>query len=157
MTLTAETEPDSSVTVDEPDTTVTVDEPGGTVTVDTSALIALLADEAPAEEISATLEAATTRLISAGTYVELGIVLGGRGSPLTAAEVVRDLGLTVVAVDDDLAEAAVQAWHRFGRTRHPAALNYGDCFSYALASTRGTPLVATGDDFRRTDLTVLPR
>lgn len=54
-----------------------------------------------------------------------------------------------------LAEHAIRAWRRFGRGRHPAALNYGDCFSYALAATRGVPLLCVGNDFRQTDLEVL--
>ena len=66
-------------------------------------------------------------------------------------------GIEVVAVDQDQAETARQAWRRFGKGRHPAALNYGDCFSYALAKSRRLPLLFRGNDFVRTDIeAVLP-
>lgn len=131
-------------------------EQDGAVTVDTSAVIALLEKEPQAADIEEALQGASARLLSSGTYVELGIVLAGRGSGVSAAAVVEQLELTVVPVDEGLAELAVQAWRRYGRTKHPASLNYGDCFSYALATMWQTPLVAIGNDFRQTDLVVIP-
>ncbi len=59
----------------------------------------------------------------------------------------------ILAVDSS-ADAAIRAWRRFGKGRHPAALNFGDCFSYALAATHGVPLLCVGNDFKQTDLDV---
>ena len=126
------------------------------VAVDTSAVIALLEQEPPAAAIEEALREASARLLSAGTYAELGIVLAGRGSAVSTASVVEQLELTVVPVDDGMAELAVQAWQRYGRTKHPAALTFGNCFSYALAKMRHTPLVAIGNYFRQTDLAIIP-
>ena len=64
--------------------------------------------------------------------------------------------IEVVAVDQDQAEIARLAWRRFGKGRHPAALNYGDCFAYALAKSRRAPLLFTGNDFERTDIAQVP-
>ncbi|MGF6228136.1 uncharacterized protein with PIN domain [Inquilinus ginsengisoli] len=66
------------------------------------------------------------------------------------------LDVETVPVDADQAQMARRAWRRFGKGRHPAGLNYGDCFAYALAATRGEPLLFKGDDFSRTDLTAAP-
>ena len=65
------------------------------------------------------------------------------------------IGADIVPVDADQAEEARRAWRRFGKGRHPAGLNYGDCFSYALAKARGAPLLFKGDDFRRTDIVAM--
>jgi ribonuclease VapC len=93
--------------------------------------------------------------MSAATYLESSIVLASRFGD----EAVQDLRLyldeadvEIVPVDRALADAAVEAWLRFGKGRHPAALNFGDCFAYALASLRGAPLLFIGDDFARTDI-----
>lgn len=101
------------------------------------------------------------RLLSAATLVEAAIVLetrfgdgGGRELDLWLVKV----GIEVVAVDADQAEVARRVWRRFGKERHAAGLNFGDCFAYALAITRGERLLFKGDDFSKTDVTsALPR
>ena len=94
-------------------------------------------------------------LISAATVLEATIVLetrlgdaGGREFDLWLLK----LGAEIVPVDAEQMDAARRAWRRYGRGRHPAALNYGDCFSYALALTRAEPLLFKGEDFGRTDV-----
>jgi ribonuclease VapC len=94
-------------------------------------------------------------LVSAATLVETSIVIESRYGP----EGVRDLdlllaaaGAEVIAVDADQAEVARRAFSRFGKGRHPAALNFGDCFSYVLAVTRAEPLLFKGADFIHTDV-----
>lgn len=126
------------------------------VAVDPSALVAILEGEEGAAWLVDVLADADERLIAAASLVELGIVVEARTSgAVTAGRLLREAGLTVVEVDEDFAESAVDAWRRFGKGRHPAGLNYGDCFSYALAARQGVPLVCTGGDFSRTDLHVL--
>jgi ribonuclease VapC len=95
------------------------------------------------------------RLISAATVLEATIVLetrlgdaGGREFDLWLLKV----GAEVVPVDAEQTEATRRAWRRYGKGRHAAGLNYGDCFSYALALTRGEPLLFKGDDFAKTDI-----
>ena len=95
------------------------------------------------------------RLISAVTVLEATIVLetrlgdaGGREFDLWLLK----LGAEIVPVDAEQMDAARRAWRRYGKGRHPAALNYGDCFSYALALTRGEPLLFKGEDFAGTDV-----
>jgi ribonuclease VapC len=80
-----------------------------------------------------------------------------RGKPSSGIvrRVLRDAEITVAPLDLPLAERALDAWRRFGKGRHPAALNLGDCFSYALAEASGCPILCVGDDFARTDLPVL--
>lgn len=122
------------------------------VVLDTSALVALVRAEAGSESLAATLRETSDRLISAPTVVELGLVLEG-GKSLAVGEhrrVVRDFDLQVVAFTAEHAERAVDAWRRFGKGRHPAGLNFGDCCTLALAEDLGLPILCTGDDFRRT-------
>jgi ribonuclease VapC len=125
------------------------------IAVDTSALVAVVLGEPDAERLLAALQNDQTRLSSV-SLAEAGIVVEARQGPDAA----RDLRLlvdgtidTLVAVDADHADAAVQAWRRFGKGRHPAALNFGDCFAYAVARLAAVPLLFTGDDFAQTDLT----
>lgn len=127
------------------------------VVVDTSALVAILTDEPGRPWLAEQLAAASTRLIAAPTVVELGIVLEARAPASTgiARRALRDSQIVVVPFDEHLAERALDAWRRFGRGRHRAALNYGDCFTYALAEETGHPIVCVGDDFAGTDLPVL--
>lgn len=65
---------------------------------------------------------------------------------------IADFALTVIPVDEEQTRAAMSAWRRFGKGRHPGGLNFGDCFAYALAEIRGLPLLYVGDDFARADL-----
>jgi len=123
--------------------------------IDTSALVALLLGEPDADRIAQAIEHSSPRLLSAANLLETSIVIESRKGDAGGREL--DLliyrgEIEVVAVDQDQAEAARSAWRRFGKGRHPAALNYGDCFAYALASTRRLPLLFCGDDFARTDI-----
>lgn len=123
--------------------------------LDTSALLAILQDEPERRAFNEAIEAADTRLMSVATFVEVSIVLEARHG----AEAVNDLdlfmeraGITLVPVDLEQARVARRALGRFGKGRHRAGLNFGDCFVYALASVLGEPLLHKGDDFVHTDL-----
>ena len=123
--------------------------------VDTSALIAVILGEPDAEAHLATMVRADTLAVSAVTLVESLIVVEARQGPEAASDLVAllaELEAEVVALDASQAEAAASAWRRFGKGRHPAALNLGDTFAYALAITRGDPLLFTGRDFSATDV-----
>jgi ribonuclease VapC len=126
--------------------------------IDTSAVVAVLFGEAGGDELAAHLEGALARLMPAATRVELGIVVEGRLGP-SGQDVVdrflRDAQLEIVPVDSDLADRAVSGWRRYGKGRHPAALNFGDCFTYALADRTGYPVLCVGNDFAATDITVI--
>src|SRR5918998_1129732 len=124
--------------------------------IDTSALVAILQREPERRAFIEAIEAADARLMSVATFVEISIVLEVRHG----AEGLRDLdhfigraGIELVPVDDEHGGVARTAFSRFGRGRHPAGLNYGDCFSYALAISTGEPLLFKGDDFVHTDVT----
>jgi len=122
------------------------------IAVDTSALMALLLGEAAADAIADALETADTLIISAGTVAEALIVAERRGLEQEMRALIDGLGMEVAPVNAAAAAAIAQAYKRWGKGVHPAALNFGDCFAYALASDRGVPLLFTGDDFARTDL-----
>jgi len=127
--------------------------------VDTSAVVAVLEGEPDTEAVIETLDRAEWRLMSAATLVELGIVVQARLGPVGALAVerfLRDGEIDVVAFDRPQVDRALDAWRRFGKGRHPAALNLGDCYVYALAAERGLPVVCTGNDFAQTDLDVVP-
>lgn len=124
------------------------------IAVDTSALVAVVLGEADAEQFLEALQSNDTRL-SVVSSVEAQVVVESRQGPDAA----RDLRLLTDAVIDEIAvvdeahaAAATAAWRRFGKGRHPAALNFGDCFAYAVASLDGLPLLYKGDDFAQTDL-----
>lgn len=130
-----------------------------TIVVDTSAVVAILVNESAVDDVIAALDVAEERLMSAATLVELGIVMEERLGPAGALAVdrfLRDGEVNVVAVDRRQADRALDGWRRFGKGRHEAALNLGDCFTYALASDRDLPVLCTGNDFRKTDLLVWP-
>ena len=127
--------------------------------VDSSAAVAILLQEPAAEGLLAAIDAAEDRLVSASTLVELGIVLQARlGAPGRGVtdRFVRDGGLDVVPFDREQADRALDGWRRFGRGRHRAALNLGDCFTYALAVVHDLPILCIGDGFHRTDASVVP-
>lgn len=92
--------------------------------------------------------------MSAATLVETGIVVEARQGPDATRDLqlLVDAAIEVVPFDGDHARAAIMAWNRFGRGRHPAGLNLGDCFSYATASLAGVPLLYKGSDFGLTDI-----
>lgn len=123
--------------------------------IDTSALVAILRDEPERRAFIDAIDAADVRLLSAATFVEIAIVVEARHG----AEGARAMDLflaraavEIVPVDLDQARTARDAFVRFGRGRHRAGLNYGDCFSYALAQERGEPLLFKGEDFTHTDI-----
>lgn len=124
--------------------------------IDTSAVIACLLDEPERAGFVQAIGAATVRLISVVGFVEASLVILGRkgGIGLTDLEdFLHDGGIERVAVDERQADAAVEAFRRFGRSRHPARLNIGDCFAYALAKVTSEPLLFKGSDFSQTDIT----
>lgn len=124
--------------------------------IDSSALLAILLGEEDRQAHLDALAAAPQRRMSAATYVEIGIVVDSRRDAVLGRgldELLREFSVTIEAVSPEQADAARAAHRDFGRgTGHPAKLNFGDCFSYALAATRGEPLLFTGDDFTHTDV-----
>ena len=115
----------------------------------------MLLDEANAASIALAIESASHRLLSAANLLETSIVIESRKGEAGGRELDLLLfraAIEVVPVDFDQAEIARVAWRRFGEGRHPAGLNYGDCFAYALAKARGLPLLFQGDDFSQTDI-----
>ena len=122
------------------------------IVADTSALMAVLLDEPGAEDCIAVLEAEAEVLLSAGTMAEALIVAGRRNVGVEMAALIDDLGLTVEPVSPADARRVALAYARWGRGIHPAGLNFGDCFAYALATARDVPLLYVGEDFARTDV-----
>jgi ribonuclease VapC len=123
--------------------------------IDTSALLALLFNEPEADDIELALDDDPVRLMSAANYLEAAIVVEARLGAAGGREfdlLVHKAGIDIVPVTVEQSEVARTAWRRFGRGRHEADLNFGDCFSYALAATSGEPLLFKGDDFGKTDL-----
>ena len=127
--------------------------------IDTSALVAIFIQEAGYEGLVDAVAEASAAAVGAPTLVEAGIVLSVRmridARPLLA-RFLHDFGIMVIPFGEDHWREALDAFNRFGRGKHPAALNLGDCFSYAVASLAEQPLLCVGDDFRKTDLAVLP-
>ena len=125
------------------------------IVLDTSAILAVLEREPEAEGFIRKMADAPGCLVSAATLVEAGIVTlarrGPAGSHFLSALLVR-AGVHTVEVDDEQAQVAVEAYQRYGKGRHPAGLNFGDCFSYALARAKGAALLYKGDDFSQTDV-----
>lgn len=127
--------------------------------IDTSALIALLSMEAEAARLATALESDPNRLISAASIVEAGLVVESRYGAAGGRELdllIAKSGLSIEPVTAEQAEIAREAWRRYGKGRHSASLNFGDCFSYALAKATGEPLLFKGDDFPKTDIAVVP-
>jgi ribonuclease VapC len=126
--------------------------------VDTSALIALLRDEPDALRFAAALATrAEAKHLSAANYLEAAIVIDGSRDPVASRrldEVIAKANIAIEAVTAEHAQIARAAYRDFGKgSGHPAGLNYGDCFAYALAKATGERLLFKGDDFARTDLT----
>ncbi len=122
------------------------------IAVDTSALMAILFDEPEAAECADALASSHPVLISAATVAEALIVAQGRGVRAQMETLLDGLGLEVVPLDPAAARRAADAYARWGRGFHAAALNLGDCFAYALAHSAQCPLLFVGGDFARTDL-----
>jgi ribonuclease VapC len=126
--------------------------------VDTSAIMAVLLAEPTASPIARALGAANSPIMSAPTLAELTILAEARCGEAGSAvlrSLLDDAEIDVFPISGPMAEHAAVAWRRFGRGRHPAALNYGDCFTYALASHSELPILCVGDDFARTDAEVV--
>lgn len=123
--------------------------------VDTSAVIAILLGESDAPHYASALSAASELRMAAPTWLETALVATARCVGDGYLELVGFLdfvGVEVVPVDMALAQIAYDGWTRYGKGRHPAGLNYGDCFSYALAKQRDEPLLFKGADFALTDI-----
>lgn len=124
--------------------------------IDTSAVLAILFAEDDAACYASAIAGAEVRLMSAVNYVEAGVVIdnqaSGNGGRQFDAFMAR-ADIVVEAVTREHAEIARQAYLDFGKGHHPARLNFGDCFAYALARATGLPLLFKGEDFRKTDLT----
>lgn len=126
------------------------------IAVDSSALVAIVLGE-PELERFADIVTREPGVVCAANVVETAMVLESRQGPDAVQElrsVLRDADIVTQAVDDELAWAAHAAWRRFGKGRHPAGLNFGDCFSYALAKQLGVPLLFKGSDFAQTDVEI---
>ena len=126
--------------------------------LDTSALVAILSGETEQQEFIRRIEQENILLLSAASYVETGIVIDSRYGP----DGTRDLKLFLAEAEIDIApvtveqaEIALDAFRTFGKGRHAASLNYGDCFSYALSKATGEALLFKGDDFSQTDVAAL--
>lgn len=128
------------------------------IIVDTSALAAILLEEAATDALAACLAGADARGLSAANYLELGIVMAGKDTP-GARKAVRAVDrflaaadIAVMPVSEEHARSALEAHLKFGKGRHRAQLNFGDCFAYALAKSLDAPLLCVGDDFAKTDI-----
>jgi ribonuclease VapC len=127
------------------------------VIVDTSVIIAILKDEPDAAVIAELLGRSQDRRMSAVSYVEAGVVVDSNRNPVLSRrldDLMRDVEITVEAVTLNQARLAREAYRDFGRGRHRAGLNLGDCFAYALAKDLGEPLLFKGDDFCHTDVEI---
>ena len=125
--------------------------------VDSSALVAILGSEPEADDLENSLLDAPLRRISAVTYVETAIVVDSRRDAVLSRrldEFLRETEVDIEPVTSDQARLAREAYRDFGKGRHRAGLNFGDCFAYALAKDKGEPLLFKGEDFRRTDVEV---
>jgi len=123
--------------------------------IDTSAIVAIALNEPEAETFERRIAAASIRLISAATVLEAAMVIESRLGESGGSELdlwLHKAGVEIVAVDAEHADQARRAWRRFGKGRHSAGLNFGDCLSYALSALMQEPLLFKGDDFSRTDI-----
>ena len=123
--------------------------------VDTSALIAILFYEEDSEKYARAIAEAESRRMSAANFVETAIVIDAQTRTEGSSQFdafVRRARITIEPVTQEQAYLARQAYLDFGKGRHPAALNFGDCFAYALAKATGEPLLFKGDDFAKTDV-----
>ena len=123
--------------------------------LDSSPLVAILAEEPDAELYIQAISHAPRCRISAGNFIELSIVVQSQ-FPVEVLQqcdaLFRRVGIVIEPVTVEHAHLARQAFHDFGKGRHPAGLNFGDCFAYALAKHTGEPLLFKGNDFQKTDI-----
>lgn len=126
--------------------------------IDTSVLIAILFDEAGRRAFEEAIDRDPVRLVSAMSKLEAGMVMVGRHGPEGGARLVRlltEIAAVIVPFDDHQADIALNAFARYGKGRHPVALNFGDCAVYALAVSEAEPLLFKGTDFGVTDVEVV--
>jgi len=127
--------------------------------IDTSALVAIFLAEPERASFLERILQADARRISAANILETGMVLEARRGEAAGREFdlfTSRVNLEIVPVDRDQVEIARSAWRRYGKGRHPAGLNFGDCFAYALAKFHDEPLLAKGREFLATDVEVVP-
>ena len=125
--------------------------------VDTSAILAVLFREPDAEHYAKAIATASSRRMSVATFVEATIVLESRGGAAAGYELeafLEEAEIELEPVTPEQAQAARRAWRRFGKGNHPAGLNFGDCFAYALAQVARESLLFKGRDFALTDIEV---
>lgn len=123
--------------------------------LDTSAIVAVHFREPGYERLISAVESARVVLVGIPTALEAAIVLSarlGRDARPLLSSFLRRVGAVLVAFREEHLDAAIAAFLRFGRGRHPAELNFGDCLSYAVAAVAGLPLLFTGEDFAHTDI-----
>ena len=124
--------------------------------IDTSALIVILRDEPDAKDCALTIERSGNRRLSAANFVETALVIDGSRDPIASRrfdDLVTEARIVIEPVTEAHARIAREAYRDFGKgSGHPAKLNFGDCFAYALAKTIGEPLLFKGDDFIHTDI-----
>ncbi|MGZ8322858.1 MAG: type II toxin-antitoxin system VapC family toxin [Rhodoplanes sp.] len=124
--------------------------------IDTSAIIAILRDEPEATACARAIEHADRRRLSAASFVEAAVVIDASRDPVASRrfdELLREAAIVIEPVTEAQARIAREAFRDFGKgSGHPAKLNFGDCFAYALARATGEPLLFKGDDFSRTDV-----
>jgi ribonuclease VapC len=122
------------------------------IVLDTSALMALLLAEPTADRIAGILEAEDRLVISAGTLAEALVVAGRRGVFDEMRALLDGIGVEVESLTSAVAHKVARAHQDWGKGRHPAGLNFGDCFAYVTAKQLGSPLLFVGDDFLKTDV-----
>lgn len=123
--------------------------------IDTSAIVAILRNEPRADQLERSIIADPVRLVPATCVFEVRMVLVSRHGDQALAEIdlwLKTIEASIIPVDADLVDLATQAWIAYGKGRHPAALNFADCFSYALAKRAGEALLFIGEDFSKTDI-----
>ena len=122
------------------------------IVVDTSALMAIVLNEPAAHACTAALEAEDSLLISAGTVAEALIVARWRNVGDEVAQLIGGLGFEIINVTPASSRRLAEAYEKWGKGVHPAALNFGDCFAYIVAKERGCSLLYVGEDFAQTDI-----
>ena len=127
--------------------------------IDTSALLTIFLNEPEAPQIEQAINADAVRLISTATVLETSIVVEARLGDSGGRELdllLREAALEIVPVDRDQLDIARGAYRKYGKGRHAAGLNFGDCFAYSLSKATGEPLLCKGDDFPKTDVVLVP-
>lgn len=123
--------------------------------IDSSAIVAIIRDEPDARALFELIESSSLSLMSAGNLQETLIVLEAaevKDAQARVQRIIHACGIQIISVDAELARLAADAFRDYGKGRHPARLNFGDCFAYALAKARNAPLLFKGDNFSKTDI-----